>query len=613
MSLLNQKPFLYISPLSENGEFSIPLPVSGIQNALRLDVQRLCTYLPVPDQSKSRYLCEKVVSSLKNDRSVRKLEINPDQFLNDAYCFQKYFEALRVNKNQDDNSIKEIYEGVWSENNCNPLNMFDDRKLSDERLANNINSIYNYFFANDVVIFVEYGLHMNMNSRCNSVKSVTKALPIDEYRNQCYGMKSFQMIAYGFNVGFKFVISETQPDITNSYLWCKLTNEVFDTSDDFNIFDMIRYALLDFGGYELFRMPSTVNFTIKRQGYGFLLNFPDLETYLSVTVTAGRLPYVVNQFNNNEVRLKDRDYDEEVSQKIVVMRKTQSLLRPESGEYSAETYIVPSNYFLRDFYDDKHMRSTRIEQFTNTLEIDFIFDSALSTEPLCDVNRYGLSALFPVYGGFSLYFWMFFFTLYYVGLLKVEINKFFITPTALMNFVAGNAFGYDIIHGMFPFHIEGLDRLNPMKYLVNPESNTFFRLLFLTIKRNRSVGSRMTDVLKESFLVIGLDMYLGSQKLLVNGSTFVTDYLQQTYFQSAEEFPNIEINSSDASAITLVKSRRNIVMSDSFSTTVNLNTNVINPVIKLQFFGYDESLKKKIIKFEKGDKIIIKGQFQWLS
>lgn len=610
--VVNTKQFLYVSPLSEDGKFHLPLPVPGIENQLRVEVQRLCTYLPVPDQSDVQYECTSHNDSPKDASSVKKMEINSEFLLSNDYCFNKYFQNLRKD-NEFDSSIQKIYEGMWDEEECNPLDMFNYRTVQENQ-RNMINDIYNYFQSHDVVIFIEYGLHMNANARCLSMKSLKPSQPENDVRSPCYGMKNFQSCIYGFDVNFKFIVSETYPDVLNTNLWLKLTNEMSDTKQDFSINDMIRYSLLNFGGYELFRMPSTANISIKRQGYGFLIQFPELDTYLSLTVTAGRLPYVIDNLDNNEILLSDRDYEDKPNQRIVVMRKTGSLLRPEPGEYQLEVYNTLNRYFNEDRYGDNHIRGTRMIRNSWNLDLDFIFDCPLSTEPLCDMYRYGLNNMLPTYGGFSLIYWMFFETMYYVGALKYDIKNFFITPTSLMNFIAGNAFPYEVCHAMYPFHLnDKRERLNPMSYLVNPEFNTFIRLLFMVVKRNRSRSDRIKDVLRESHLVIGVDLSLGSEKLIINDKKLTSGNLQQTYFQSAEEFPNSETTIGQGSNFSVVKTRRNIVITDPFSSTVNLNTNVINPVIRFQFYGYDETLKKKKVKFDRDDKIIIKGQFQWLS
>lgn len=611
MIKVTQQPFLYISPLSEDGSFDLPLPHFSVENSLRVEVQRLCTYLPVPDQDND---ANRTKSTVKDKALVKKLELNTDYLIGDSYCFKKYFDTLKESKGGFDASVTDIYQGMWVEG-CDPFKMFDPRIPPEtSRETYMLNDIYNYFQTMDVVLFLEYGLHMNTNSRVASMKSLRNSQPPNDPRNLNFGLKNFQACVYGFNVNYKFVASETHPDISNSYFWTKLTNEVEEFGSDFSILDMIRYAFVDFGGYEFFKLPTTANFSLKRQGYGLLLQFPELDTFLCLTVTAGRLPYVVDSFDDNSITLSDRDYaDVNPSQRFAVLRKTESLLRPEVGEYQLEYYSTLNRYLNRDYHKDSHSLSTRLNKQEVDLNIDFIFDCPLNTEPMCDVKRYGLSNMLPVHGGFSLIYWIFFVSLYYVGALRYEMKNFFVTPNLLMNFIGGNALPYDVGHAMYPYHRDADTDLNPMPFLVNPEVQTFLRILFMIVKRNRSFSERVKDVLSQSHMVIGVEMFLGHEKLVINNATFVRDYIQQAYFQSAEEFPSLEIDSSQGSMMTIVKSKRNIVITDPFTSTVNLNTNILKPIIQLKFYGYDETLKRKSVTFSKGDKIIIKGQFVWLS
>lgn len=614
---LNRKPFLYIEKLTEDGSFSIPLPSPPLNNNMRIEVQRLCTYLPVPDQDNKHELCSgegELVSKI-SESNVRKLEINSNYGVS-VYNYDAYFSSLKRKLTGMDNSIKTIYEGMWDENDSvDPLNMFNDRRVDDIRITNIINDMYNYFKNNDFVLLLEYGLYLNAKARCNTMKSVRSIQPTNDVRTLNYGMKNFQTCAYGFNVGFKYVASETQPDTSNSYFWTKLTNEIFDTPSDYSLMDMIRYALLDFGGYELLRIPSTANFAIRRQGFGFIIQFLELDTFLSLTVTAGRLPYIIREFDDNKISLEDRDYlTLTKSQSVCVLRKTASRVRPEAKEYTVEYATTLSKYYNEDRYRDNRARGTRLRVFAKPLLLDYIYDSALSTEPLFDMYRYGLNTLLPVYGGLSLFHWIFYSSFYYVGVLNIDIDRFFITPMMIMNMIAGNLFPYQITHAMYPYHIESETSQNPMFYLLNPELQNFIRLVYLLVKRDRNVSERAHDVVSKSFDVIGLDMELSGEKLIINGDLYKPDSsLLQTYFQSIEEYPNTELSGQNAPFVALVSSKKNIIITDPFSTTISFSTNKINPRVGLRFVAYDESLRKKSIKFTQGDKVMIKGQFIWSS
>lgn len=607
---ITSKPFLYVSELNTDGEFEMPLPTSHVPG-LNIEISRVVTYLPLPDQSDSQCACLESNRESKNVSGiVKKLDLNPAQVFSPTYNVDTFFEACRVQDNSD-TSVRHIYKNMWNEVKCDPMKMFDNM-LSGQNLINNI---YSYFKTSDVVIFLEYGLHMNMSSRIRGIRTLSGTQPNKDIKSRGYAMQNYQMSIYGFDVNFKFSSAETQPDVTNSYFWNKFTNETFDSKNDHSIMDMIRYSLFDFGGFEFFRMPSTVNFSIRRQGYGFLIQFPDLDTFLCVTVTAGRLPYVVDSFSDNAIILNDRDgYEPVPSQPIVVLRKTESVLRPDPGEYETEVYTVLNKNYRRDFSGDKISLDTKYFRTVKDLDIDFVFDCPLVTEPLCDVFRYGLSTLLPIYGGMARYFWIFYAALYYAGhFKKIAIDEFFATPTLLMNFAAGNMFDYDIMHAMYPYHVEGIIRSEPIVYLCNPEKSTFYRLMTMMVRRNRSYEDRVRDVLMESHVVIGLDVRYGFHKLLVNSSSFLESEIQQVYLQSAEEFPNSEQTLTQSGTLTIVKTRRNIVINDTFFVQLGKTTNLINEKLRLRFFGYDENLRKKKVKFSSGDKVIIKGVYRYLD
>lgn len=588
-------PFLNVCSLNENGEFTLKVPFSPTERKVSLEVSKLNTYLPLPEQNKENVCNAKEKPSRSLD--VKKLEVDSNMLFNRKYGFRSHYSVLgRKNPKDED-----IIETMWFKDNT-PLNMFNGKKM---------NYMYNYFKSSDVVVYVEYGLYMNTNARLASMKAIKVTQPQIsgiEGSPSCHGMKNYHSVMYGFNVGFEFKASETYPDLSNSYFFSKFASETYSLTNDYGLVDMLTYAIYDIGGNELYRMPDSKSFTIRREGYSVFIHFVESENFLHLVFTAGRLPYVLQpeDLSKSTITLKDRDFDVSYEQNVLIMRRTESVLKSSKDEYEMRLFrTLNTRYKVPDDFADERMRSTEINVTNKMCTDEFVFDCTIGAHPLFDTYKYGFNNMLPTYGGFSLFYWLYFYFTFLTSELNLDIDQCFCTPTSLMNFVAGNLLPYDVMHGFYP--MKNPDDGQTMTYLVNPPLKTFIRFLDILISRNRTLDKKIHDVRNDVGDVITLELQNSIPKLYINDNNYSYKNIQQVYNFTIENYPVVEM--ANGFFVSYTQPRKPIILEEPFSCVLNALSNNINNNVQFRFYGYDEKGNKYVLKFSKGDKVMIKGVF----
>lgn len=590
-----ERDFLHIGPLDENGNFSIPLPFGASQRSLVVEVKYLHTYQPLPEQPDP----ELTSPVIKDPARVRKMQVEPKNLPSNNYNVLKYTSFLG---SDPADKVKDWFE-----------QMGDVYRMGYEKIIDpdKINCVYTEMSSFDVVIFMEYGMYYNKPARIKSVSASNRT----GVEKAGYGCCAFTCQVYGFNVGFKFNSSETVPDLTTTYSFTKLVNELLDTQSDCGINDMIRFALLDFGNYQLFKVPELGSTTINREGYGFMVIFNELDTYLCCTVTAGRLPYVLTDFS---VTGRDSDYsDLEFKQNCMILRKTRSILVPEKNEYSLNICTCPYNRWNRyprnkdgTFIDNQYIDVSDLRIKEYLLNNDYIFDCAMISEPIFDITRSGLSLMLPIYGGFNVWYSAFFYYLYYGCHWNIPVEECFITSNSLMYFWAGTDFGMKVSHFLNP-HERSEKKFEGIIYnLVNPLYNLEFdRIVTVACRRKREFNDRINELRRGGFFVVGLNLEFAGAKFILGKDKYYEYPLIQTYSQSVEEYPGPENKINGRFSFPAIP-RRPIVIEDGFSFThTPFTTVILKNEMRFQFVGLDINAEVKPMKFAKGDKIMVKGKF----
>lgn len=582
------KNFVFVSPLSVSGEFALPLPKFAPRNSLAVQVSNLLTYNPLPYQR----------TFLKDDKSYRvfKMDLDTSRLPSDEYSSQDFYKRL---KDTTDRKLEDVIDNMYdNEKEC--ISLFDAKK---------VNSFYRAFEDYDVVLLLEYATYLNTNSRLVVLQKHSAS-----DMEKCFAWRSYEAAAYGFNLGYEYDSVDNTLGTLGETVWTKFSNRFIDVPGDYGINAMIRYAVMDFGGFQCHRIPDPTPTVVKRNGFGFYVVFDKLGTCLVCTVIAGRLPYIIekNDMLDPNLSLLDRDYDFTLNQPVMVLRNTKSRLAVDAEEYVVDAVTSGFEKFRKNFAETGS-RNSEFSSFTKSLSSDFLFDCPLGADPLMDELRNGLNLINVTYGGFALWYLAYLCYFYYVGIKGARDRNFFMTPIMLMNYFCGTLYSDAYVHGMYPHQEDGKGgyKKDKMYYLCNPRFNRAERLCSLNVYRKRSEAEKLNDLrsFDRETLCVVLETVFGGKKYVLSKYEGYERALVQVYPVSLEEMPVPDVNQMGVVTYA-AKVMKPIVFEEPFSFVYAPDTNVLyKNEIRFKFRKLDERGIISDMRFSEGDKVMIKGSF----
>lgn len=534
-------------------------------------------------------------------QDYERILFDPKKLFDDEYCYDAYYSETQYETAYDVGSPSYKLQ-LMNNGKCDFFNIFNSSKW---------NEVYNRVSNYDVMIFLEYGLFLNNCSRLKVMNDKTRK---DTSVN--HGMHSYSCEIYCYDVGFRFNYPETGSDVNSSFQWTQFTDNVLSSKNDYGIRDMICHALYVFGSREVTRFPLTNMVSVKREGFGFFLNFLESNTFLCCTVVCGRFPYVIP----STIRLKDRDYEDFApEQGLLVMRRTGSRLSCSEGEYEFLYETVPALDYKAEVGNGNSVK--RVTSTLHTVfvpEGEMIFDCPLNFAPVMDTRRNGVSIMLPAYGGFSvlyaLYF-HYFYSLYNSSFdRRVSLDTFFVSPTSLFNFMCGTSFPYVASHAMYSvYRAEGETAFaanSRMEEGVNPRTDDFVRVLDCFSVRSRDLSKKTEDGFPPAFVIV-LELEEGPLKYYINDSGYTLRNLLQTAFPYLDDYP-VRENVAATHFYVLNPGGKPVYMDKPFSFVVRSRRQVVPNVITLRFSHVDRRGRFKPFRPDPNDAVVIKGSFMRL-
>lgn len=611
--------FIAITDLSTEGEFNVEVPPDCRNKDLIVQVKTLATELPF-DFNNCGSICEENDEPIFENEEVSVMRLRPgDLPFSSNYTSDIFMAEAKKITTSTENRLKKNLDLAFSYAISNPNN-----PLSIDMCFDNVylNKIYENFHMKDVVIFAEYGVSLNYTGRLKSTHFTNKETKITNIEEVNNGVRCMDARIYGFNLGFKFMRHSTIPFLDNTVLSQQFLPQLFDseTEREYGFYDMLRYVISDIGEYEWFGQPDISQIQMRREGLGVYIFFEKTGTYLTLTFTAGALPYVLIPGDIpgvDFVVLKDRDYsDISLPQKILVMRPTLSKLSANDGEYTLDlSYARGDNFYKKLEESDAPPRFRCFENKVKHIPIDsdIVFDCPISFQPLFDLERNGNYLSFPIYGGLMPYLNIFYAYLFFTSEAKISKERFFLTGTGFFNFLSGNITTFYVMNGFYPFEKkEGVLVKNFRVNLMNPQlkGEKFVRLQFMQIFRNLSYTQKVKSILEHKITSLGILVKYTDMKnfLTSNGRNdskidcvemipTVTDYYPIRDFANFNFIPFIPPESKP------------LYTDKPFQFRFQPSMSTMKDVIQFRIVGLNN--KGEIVKacFAEGDKVMMKGSF----
>lgn len=585
---MNRTDFLAHARLTVDGKFELNLPsnVKPGGNSL-IQIDHLNTALPFRGEY-FRSLCSDECDKCEEadqENYVLRLDFDSNFLFSTAYNFEVYHKSL---DREGYYNTEEMLKQMWISDEA-VYGMFDDLKLS---------KIYEKVNDYDVLFLTEYGLSLNDTARLKLVRK----------EQDVTGMVSLKSMIYGFHYGFKYSGVSTLSE--NSSGWVKISDDVLRYYSDHHIGDMLRFLLDDFGGGELFNKPDVDVILSRREGYGFLLMFPEKGTFLSVTVVAGLFPYVLSDvdFPNNKLTLIDRDYDDlEVKQSVCELRSTNSKYHT-TADYCVSVSLSRARDFDVDGGLNYKTRTYRLSR--KKIKNSFLFDCPFAFQNLSQFEGRYVSMQLPIYGGFGIIYAIYMYYIFYKYFRNNE--KVFVTPQGLMTFLSGVEVFYTVSHGMFPHEkVDGEYVDRKIYNLINPELRVFRRIMDLRIFREYDEGKQFIETMGGKVTAVVLMTDNSPAKMLLSDDDMKSARVVQTYFNLLEKYPEKSRNVFLHSVTYEDNFLKPIVIEKQFTFQPFVGETIQPAVVKFHFAGVHADGTIKRLRFFEGDYVIMKGSVVW--